>query len=117
MPGTIMGVKFGAQSGAESEWEILQGANSQQFIKFGAAPGAKLDIAFEPLGINSLKFSPEEMCGISFTPKNTDLCCQWTTLDGVINCTDAYIFNDGLNRIELRDDAVIHMKGTKWKYD
>ena len=115
--GSIVGVKLGAYAGSEGEWEILQNSNSKQYIKFGAGAGAKLDIAFEPMGTNSLKFSPEQMCGISFTPKNTDLCYQWTTLDGVINCTDAYIFNDGLNRIELRDDAVIHMKGTKWKYD
>lgn len=117
LPDTIMGVKIGAGEGAESEWEILQGPDSQQFIKFGAGNKAKLDIAFEPMGINSLKFSPEETCGISFTPKNTDLCCQWGTLDGVIDCSDVYIFNDGLNRIELRDDAVIHMKGTRRKYD
>ena len=115
--GSTVGVKLGADGGAEGEWEILQGADSQQFIKFGAAPGAKLDIAFEPHGINSLKFAPVSTCGISFTPQNTDLCCQWTTMDAVIDCTDSFIDCDGLNRIELRDEAIIHMKGSSHKAD
>ena len=113
----ITGMKIGSGSGASSFYEITPNDGSKTRFKFSPTAGASTAIAIEPTGIFSLKINPGAVCGISFTPGYTDLSYQWQMADCSINSKDIYVDIDGFNRVELRDEAIIHMKGGAHKSD
>ena len=113
----ITGMKIGSGSGALSLYEITPNPGSKTHFKFGPKAGASTAIAIDPSGIFSLKVNPGAVCGISFAPRYTDIAYQWQILDCSINSQDVYVDIDGFNRVELRDETIIHMKGSAHKSD
>lgn len=113
----VTGMKIGSGSGALGFYEFTPNPGSRTRFKFSPDSGASTAIAIEPSGIFSLKIDPGAVCGIGFTSRYTDIAYQWQMLDCTINSNDAYAEIGGFNRVELRDETIIHMKGSSHKSD
>ncbi len=111
------GIKIGSASGAIGVYEITPSANTITHFKFGPATNARTAIAIEPNGSFSYKMSPGEVCGISYTPSYSDVTFQQDSLEAIFDSDDMFISTDGLTRVELRDEAIIQMKGAEHKTD
>lgn len=112
-----IGIKIGSQSGAIGVYEITPYANTITHFKFGPAANSRTAIAIEPNGSFSYKMSPGEVCGISYTPSYSDVTFQQDSLEAIFDSDDMFISTDGLTRVELRDEAIIQMKGGEHKTD
>lgn len=111
------GIKIGSSSGAVGIYEIIPAANTVTHFKFGPAAEARTAIAIEPNGSFSYKMSPGAVCGISYTPSYSDVVFQQNSFEAIFDSKDMFISTDGLTRVELRDEAIIQMKGKEHKTD
>lgn len=112
-----IGIKIGSKYGALGIYEIAPEVNTLTHFKFGPAANARTAIAIEPNGSFSYKMSPGEVCGISYTPSYSDVTFQQDSLEAIFDSDDMFISTDGLTRVELRDEAIIQMKGGEHKTD
>lgn len=112
-----IGIKLGSSYGAIGAYEFVPAGGTVTHFKFGPASNARTAIAIEPNGSFSYKMSPGAVCGISYTPSYSDITFQQDSFEAVFDSDDMFISTDGLTRIELRDEAIIHMKGGEHKID
>lgn len=106
-----VGIKRGCDGGALEMWDITTGGGAKQHIKFGTAPGGETAIGIEFMGATSIKFCPENMFGLSITPRNTDIVCQWKNLEGIFEPIDGFVQVEGNSHFESWDDAKVIMRG------
>lgn len=104
-------IKMGNEKGATSVYEIVPAENSNTHFKFSPDKGSAAVIAIEPHGNFSFKVSPENSCGISFTPINTDIVCQWENFEGIFEGTDVFAQIEGNSHFEFLNDSTIIMRG------
>lgn len=106
-----VGIKRGCESNALEMWDITTGAGAKQHIKFGTASGGETSIGIEFMGATSIKFCPVNMFGITITPRNTDIVCQWDNLEGIFEPRDGFMQIEGNPHFESWDDSRVIMRG------
>lgn len=106
-----VGIKRGCEAGALEMWDITTGSGAKQHIKFGTESGGETSIGIEFRGATSIKFCPENMFGLSITPKNTDIVCQWKNLEGIFEPIDGFMQIEGNPHFESWDDSRVIMRG------
>lgn len=108
-----VGIKRGCGANALEMWDITTEGGAKQHIKFGTAAGGDTAIAVEFMGSTSIKFCPENIFGFAFTPRNTDIVCQWNNLEGLIQPKDGFVQVEGNSHFESWDDAKVIMRGAQ----
>lgn len=107
-----VGIKRGCGDNALELWDITTESGAKQHIKFGTAEGGDTAIAIEFMGSTSIKFCPENVFGVSITPRNTDIICQWKNLEGIFETQDGFIQVEGNSHFESWDNTKIIMRGS-----
>ena len=107
-----VGIKRGCDENALELWDITTGNGAKQHIKFGTAERGDTAIAIEFMGSTSIKFCPENVFGVSITPRNTDIVCQWKNLEGIFETQDGFIQVEGNSHFESWDNTKIIMRGS-----
>lgn len=107
--GSLNDIKFGCAAGSLNCVDInIHGTNLFEYAPDG---DANTTFAIEPHGMTSIKFSPTECFGLSITPENTDIVCQWKAFNGILDGKNVFIQNEGNTHIELLTDSTFIMRG------
>lgn len=101
-------IKIGTNAGAIVMFNACHGTGAIASYNIEPADSSNTVFNYGPHGTSSINYSPQGTCAISFTPNTmTEITCQWTTLDALIEGDNAYIQTSGNFHSELHGGSFI----------
>lgn len=101
-------IKIGTDAGAIVMFNMCHGKNAVAAYNIEPAGSSNTVFNYCPNGVSSINYSPKGSCAISFTPNvATEITCQWSTLDALIEGDNAYIQTSGSFHSELHGGSFI----------